>query len=126
MMEPAMILRRMEEQLRSDYQIDLCEANTAQLHKALAGAVMYSLAEDWRGARRCHTQVRRAYYFSAEYLMGRMVFNNLYCLDILQQMRQLLRAKGAELSAMEDIETQPWATAAWAAWPPAFWIAPPP
>ncbi|MEA4970510.1 MAG: glycogen/starch/alpha-glucan phosphorylase [Candidatus Pelethousia sp.] len=104
MMEPAMILRRMEEQLRSDYQIDLCEANTWQLHKALAGAVMYSVSEDWRQARKSHTMVRRAYYFSAEYLMGRMVFNNLYCLDILQQMRALLRAKGADLSAMEDIE----------------------
>lgn len=104
MMEPAMILRRMEEQLRSDYQIDLCEANTWQLHKALAGAVMYSISEDWRQARKNHTMVRRAYYFSAEYLMGRMVFNNLYCLDILQQIRALLRAKGADLSAMEDIE----------------------
>ena len=104
MMESAMILRRMEEQLRSDYQIDLCEANTWQLHKALAGAVMYSISEDWRQARKNHTMVRRAYYFSAEYLMGRMVFNNLYCLDILQQIRALLRAKGADLSAMEDIE----------------------
>lgn len=104
MMEPAMILRRMEEQLRSDYQIDLCEANTVQLHKALAGAVMYSLSDDWRHARRSHTQVRRAYYFSAEYLMGRMVFNNLFCLDILEEMRKLLRARGADLSAMEDIE----------------------
>ena len=35
MMEPTMILRRMEEQLRSDYQIDLCEANTIQLHTLL-------------------------------------------------------------------------------------------
>ncbi|MEA5060049.1 MAG: glycogen/starch/alpha-glucan phosphorylase [Candidatus Pelethousia sp.] len=104
MMEPAMILRRMEEQLRSDYQIDLCEANTVQLHKAMAGAVMYSISDDWRRARRNHEMIRRAYYFSAEYLMGRMVFNNLYCLDILEEMRKLLRAKGADLSAMEDIE----------------------
>ena len=104
MMEPAMILRRMEEQLHSDYQIDLCEANTAQLHKALAGAVMYGISEDWRQARREHERVRRAYYFSAEYLMGRMVFNNLYCLGILQDVRDLLRAKGADISAMEDIE----------------------
>ncbi|NCB31482.1 MAG: glycogen/starch/alpha-glucan family phosphorylase, partial [Clostridia bacterium] len=94
----------MEEQLRSDYQIDLCEANTVQLHKAMAGAVMYSISDDWRRARRNHEMIRRAYYFSAEYLMGRMVFNNLYCLDILEEMRKLLRAKGADLSAMEDIE----------------------
>ena len=67
MMEPTMILRRMEEQLRSDYQIDLCEANTIQLHKALADAVMYGMSDDWRRSRRAHEMVRRAYYFSAEY-----------------------------------------------------------
>ncbi len=104
MMEPAMILRRMEEQLRNDYQIDLCEANTVQLHKALADAVMYGISNDWRHSRRAHEMVRRAYYFSAEYLMGRMVFNNLYCLNLLDDMRKLLRARGADLSAMEDIE----------------------
>ena len=65
MMEPTMILRRMEEQLRSDYQIDLCEANTIQLHKALADAVMYGMSDDWRRSRRAHEMVRRAYYFSA-------------------------------------------------------------
>jgi starch phosphorylase len=99
-----MILRRMEEQLHNDYQIDLCEANTIQLHKALSEAVMFSIAEDWRHSRRAHERVRRAYYFSAEYLMGRMVFNNLYCLGILEDIRGLLRARGADLSAMEDIE----------------------
>ena len=104
MMEPTMILRRMEEQLRSDYQIDLCEANTIQLHKALADAVMYGMSDDWRRSRRAHEMVRRAYYFSAEYLMGRMVFNNLYCLGLLDEMRKLLRARGADLSVMEDIE----------------------
>ena len=94
----------MEEQLRSDYQIDLCEANTIQLHKALADAVMYGMSDDWRRSRRAHEMVRRAYYFSAEYLMGRMVFNNLYCLGLLDEMRKLLRARGADLSVMEDIE----------------------
>ena len=58
MMEPTMILRRMEEQLRSDYQIDLCEANTIQLHKALADAVMYGMSDDWRRSRRAHEMVR--------------------------------------------------------------------
>ena len=80
MMEPSMIIRRMEEELRGDYQIEIAEANTYQLHKALSNAVMYAISDNWRRARRAHEHVRRAYYLSAEYLMGRMVFNNLYCL----------------------------------------------
>ena len=99
-----MIIRRMEEELRSDYQIELVEASTPQIHKALSNAVMYAISDNWRKARREHEHVRRAYYFSAEYLMGRMVFNNLYCLGILDQIRDLLRARGCDIASMEDIE----------------------
>ena len=98
------IMRRMEEELKSRYQIELHEASTVQLHNALGEAVMLEIANDWRESRRAHERVRRAYYFSAEYLMGRMVFNNLYCLGIIDEVRELLRARGADLYAMEDIE----------------------
>ena len=98
------IMRRMEEELKSRYQIELHEASTVQLHNALGEAVMLEIANDWRESRRAHERVRRAYYFSAEYLMGRMVFNNLYCLSIIDEVRELLRARGADLYAMEDIE----------------------
>ncbi len=98
------ILRRMEESLQSNYQIELHEASTTQLHNALSEAVMVELSGDWRDSRRAHERVRRAYYISAEYLIGRMVFNNLYCLGILDEVRDMLRARGADLAAMEDIE----------------------
>ena len=39
---------------------------------------------------------RRAWYFSAEYLMGRMVYNNLYALDLLEEMKGLLEEKGID------------------------------
>ena len=90
--------------LKDDYQIELHEANTQQLHNALSSAVMAGIAEDWRLSRRAHEQLRRAYYFSAEYLMGRMVFNNLYCLGILDDVRAKLRERGADIDAMQDIE----------------------
>ncbi len=98
------ILKRMEEDLASNYQIELHEATTVQLHNALANAVMMAAAGDWRASRRAHERVRRAYYFSAEYLMGRMVFSNLYNLGILDEVKTLLRARGADLSSMEEIE----------------------
>lgn len=100
------ILRRMEESLQSNYQIELHEASTVQLHNALSEAVMMELSGDWRDSRRAHERVRRAYYVSAEYLVGRMVFNNLYCLGILSEVRDMLRARGADITAMEDIEDE--------------------
>lgn len=104
MIEPSMIIRRMERELRDVYQIEIAEASTVQIHKALSDSVMYAISDDWRRARREHENTRRAYYFSAEYLMGRMVYNNLYCLGILDQVRELLRARGVDIAAMEDIE----------------------
>ena len=98
------IMRRMEEELKAHYQLELHEASTVQLHNALGEAVMLEIANDWRESRRAHERVRRAYYFSAEYLMGRMVFNNLYCLGVIDEIRELFRARGADLSTMEDIE----------------------
>ena len=98
------IVKRMEERLGADYQIELHEASTVQLHNALAEAVMAVTARECRESRRSHERVRRAYYFSAEYLMGRAVFSNLYNLGILEEIRSLLRERGANLSAMEEID----------------------
>lgn len=104
MMDSGEILKRTEEELKSDYQIDLHEASTIQFHNSLADAVMSLIAEQWRESRRAHERVRRAYYLSAEYLIGRMVFNNLYCLGVMEKVRALLQKRGADLASMEDIE----------------------
>ncbi len=104
MMDARAILRRAEDELRGDYQIELSEASAVQLHRALSDAVMYAIADDWRISRRSHETVRRAYYLSAEYLTGRMIYNNLYCLDLLDDMRRLLSLRGVDIAMMEDIE----------------------
>ena len=98
------ILKRTADELKKDYQVGIHEASTVQLHNALSDAVMYAISDDWRRSRQLHRKVRRAYYLSAEYLMGRMVFNNLYCLGILDEVKTLLKRHGADLNAMEDIE----------------------
>ena len=104
MMDSKAIFRRMENDLNSYYQIDIQQASTTQLHRALAGAVMFAISNDWRASRNAHRQVRRAHYLSAEYLVGRMVYNNLYCLGLLDDMRLLLRNRGVDIACMEDIE----------------------
>lgn len=98
------IIRRMEETLFGAYEIELHQANTVQLHNALADAVMMEIAPAWRESRRAHESVRRAYYISAEYLVGKMVFSNLYNLGILGEIGALLRARGADIGRMEEID----------------------
>lgn len=98
------VLGRMEEELEGNYQIEIFEATTVQLHNALANAVMMEIASMWRDSRRAHEKVRRAYYVSAEYLMGKMVFSNLFSLGILDEIRAKLLEHGADIDCMDEIE----------------------
>ena len=104
LMDARGIIRRAEEELRSEYLVELNEATVAQLHRALSNAVMYAMSDDWRRSRRAHEQTRRAYYLSAEYLTGRMFYNNLYALGLLDEVTRLLKLRGVDITVMEDIE----------------------
>ena len=104
LMDAKGIIRRTEDILRNDYQIGLNEANSKQLHRALSDAVMYAIADDWRRSRRARESGRRAYYISAEYLTGRMIYNNLFNLGLLDDVKHLLALRGVDISIMEDIE----------------------
>ena len=47
---------------------------------------------------------RKAYYISAEFLIGRLVYSNLFNLGILDEMKKLFAAKGVDLAILEDVE----------------------
>lgn len=104
LMDAKGIIRRAEDVLRGDYQVELQEASAQQLHKAISSAVMYAIADDWRRSRRARESGRRAYYISAEYLTGRMVYNNLFSLELLDDVKRLLAIRGVDIAIMEDIE----------------------
>lgn len=104
LMDAKGIIRRMEDILRNDYQIELADADAKQLHRALGAAAMFAFADDWRRSRRARERGRRAYYISAEYLTGRMVFNNLYNLGLLTEITRLLKLRGVDINMMEEIE----------------------
>ena len=82
----------------------LQNASPRQLHAALAEACMVEIAPAWTASERRRASGRRAFYLSAEYLVGRMVFNNLLAMGALEEVRALLDEKGVDLSALEDVE----------------------
>ena len=98
------IMDQIELVLKRDHQVELAAATTGQLHEALGRVVMDAIAEDWYESRHAHERTREAYYFSAEYLMGRMVYNNLFSLGILDQVREAFASRGLDLNMFEDIE----------------------
>ena len=69
---------------------------------------------------------RKLYYFSAEFLVGRLLRANLINLGLLEDVEALLAAHGRSLAQIEDQESEPSLGNGGAAWPPAFWTPSPP
>lgn len=90
--------------LKSDYHTTPAEARPEQLHTAVSKAVMADIADRWQDSVDKHQKARHAYYFSAEFLMGRMIYNNLLCLGLTDEFNELLTQSGASLQEFEEIE----------------------
>lgn len=87
---------------------------------------MVEIAPAWTASERRRASGRRAFYLSAEYLVGRMVFNNLLAMGALEEVRALLDEKGVDLSALEDVEDMALGNGGLGRLAAAFWTAPPP
>ena len=98
------ILKWTETQLKYDHDVSLQEASPQALHQALGKAVMMAMADRWSDAKKARKNSRKAFYISAEYLIGRLVYSNLFNLGILDEMKQLFRERGVDLAILEDIE----------------------
>ena len=98
------ILKMTEAQLKYQSDVSLQEATPQELHEALSQAVMMSISEDWGNSKRSRTHGRKAYYFSAEYLIGRLVYSNLYNLGILDELKKTFLSAGVDLACMEEVE----------------------
>ena len=98
------ILRWTEAQLKYTYDVSLKEATPQELHEALGQAVMMAISDNWSTSKKTRMHNRKAYYISAEYLIGRLVYSNMYNLGILDEMIELFAQRGVDLAVLEDIE----------------------
>ena len=100
----ANIMEKLELTAQSMYCKTVEELTPSELHLSLGKAVMGEIAPNWAKSKAKHDAERRAYYFSAEFLMGRMMYNNLYCLGILEEVTKLLKKKGIDINVFEEID----------------------
>ena len=98
------ILKWTEAQLKYTHDVSLQEASAQELHQALGQAVMTAISDNWNHSKHTRMPRRKAYYFSAEYLIGRLVYANLFNLGILDEMKQLFAQRGVDLAILEDVE----------------------
>ena len=100
----AELIARAEEIALCDVHAPLKDASVFELHNAIAKAAMLDIAPQWTDDFNAHLDGRRAAYLSAEYLMGRLVYNNLYSMGVLKDVRERLALKGVRLADLEDID----------------------
>ena len=98
------ILKWTEAKLKYTYDVSLKEASAQELHEALGEAVMMAISDNWNNSKHIRMHERKAYYISAEYLIGRLVYSNMFNLGILDEMKKLFAEQGVDLAILEDIE----------------------
>ncbi len=92
--------QEIERVLQLDFNRTLETASTAQLYQAVSKAAMGRACPRWTR----EPGKKRAYYFSAEFLMGRLVYNNLMNLGLLEELQSLFCSRGLDVTRLEEVE----------------------
>ena len=105
-MSAELLSKAFQDQLEYTQCKDLDHATSHDLFNAAALTVRDRLVPRWIGTKRTYAEkdVRRVYYLSAEFLMGRLLGNNLLNLGIYDEMRKALEGMGLELTDIEETE----------------------
>ena len=73
-------------------------------YDALCDTIMGLINQDWRRSKQKVRKERKAYYLSAEFLIGRSLGNNLINLGIYDEVKELLNEMGIDFEEIEDYE----------------------
>ena len=94
--------KELEEQTQSGYGKSVAECNDAQLYYSLLqlSKKLMAVSERIEGEK-------KIYYISAEFLIGKLLSNNLINLGIYDKLDEILKKNGKSLSAIEEIEPEP-------------------
>ncbi len=89
---------------KGNYSKELKNLTDVELHDCVSRAVMAEIAENFKKSQNDNNNKRRAYYFSAEFLVGRAIYNNLLCSGLLKETEEILKEVGRSISDFEEIE----------------------
>lgn len=98
------IFKTFENKLQEDYHTNLNEANTVTVYRCVSQVIMNAINENWQTVTHKMENGKQACYMSAEYLTGRLIHNNLYCLGVLDKLKELFEQKGFDFNRFEEIE----------------------
>lgn len=70
-------------------------------------AALLQMTNEMAAAKKKNTGKKKLYYISAEFLIGKLLSNNLINLGIYDEIREELKKAGKKLSRLEELEPEP-------------------
>ena len=89
---------------KANYSKEIKDITNIELHACVSKAVMAHIGDNIKKSQLAHNEKRRAYYFSAEFLVGRAIYNNLLCTGLLSDTEKLLENEQKNITDFEEIE----------------------
>lgn len=80
------------------------QASTRKFWTGLSRSIQERIADDWERTRSAYAATRQQHYFSAEFLMGRALLNNLTNLGLVEEAQAATRELGHELADVLEVE----------------------
>lgn len=99
-----LFLDNLKSNIVKEFSKDFENASNFEKYRALSKTIMDIISEDWLNTKKNQKDKRKAYYFSAEFLIGRSLGNNLLNLGIIDQVKELLKDVDIDLEQIEDEE----------------------
>lgn len=102
------IRNAIEDKLKREYGRTLENASDEEMFQAIALSVRDMILDQWVKADQQieEKQLKRLYYLSAEFLMGRALVNNMISLDVLDDYKAVMKNIGYSFDKLEEEEME--------------------
>ena len=102
-----MLTDRIDAHVRAETGFTVEKATARDFWTALSKSVVELISDNWEETRVAYSKERQAYYFSAEFLEGRSLLNNLVNLGIYNEAKEAMASYGYDLTDILEEETDP-------------------
>lgn len=104
-MNRELITSRMQGYALTTFGMNFEDLGNKEKYTVFSKAIMEDILPQWQASLKKFDGKKKAYYLSAEFLMGRALSNNLINLRKLEEMKEMLEGLSIDYNALEEAES---------------------